>query len=83
MGRSMADGGGEAFDPMDFRIDRLEGDMAEVKADIKALRVDVGLLRADMSYIRGRLDAMPTTIQLLGFVIAIFVASGLTRYFGH
>ncbi|MET0705881.1 MAG: hypothetical protein ABWY82_03405 [Tardiphaga sp.] len=79
----MADGGGEAFDPMDFRIDRLEGDMAEVKADIKALRVDVGLLRADMSYIRGRLDAMPTTIQLLGFVIAIFVASGLTRYFGH
>ena len=83
MGRSMADGGGEAFDPMDFRIDRLEGDMAEVKADIKALRVDVGLLRADISYIRGRLDAMPTTIQLLGFVIAIFVASGLTRYFGH
>ena len=83
MGHSMADGGGEAFDPMDFRIDRLEGDMAEVKADIKALRVDVGLLRADMSYIRGRLDAMPTTIQLLGFVIAIFVASGLTRYFGH
>ena len=79
----MADGGGEAFDPMDFRIDRLEGDMAEVKADVKALRVDVGLLRADMSYIRGRLDAMPTTIQLLGFVIAIFVASGLTRYFGH
>jgi hypothetical protein len=79
----MADGGGEAFDPMDFRIERLEGDMAEVKADIKALRVDVGLLRADMSYIRGRLDAMPTTIQLLGFIIAIFVASGLTRYFGH
>ena len=79
----MADGGGEAFDPMDFRIERLEGDMAEVKADIKALRVDVGLLRADMSYIRGRLDAMPTTIQLLGFVIAIFVASGMTRYFGH
>ena len=68
---------------MDYRIERLEGDMAEVKADIKALRVDVGLLRADMSYIRGRLDAMPTTIQLLGFVIAIFVASGLTRYFGH
>ena len=83
MGCSMADGGGEAFDPMDFRIERLEGDMAEVKSDIKALRVDVGLMRADMSYIRGRLDAMPTTIQLLGFVIAIFIASGLTRYFGH
>lgn len=72
----MADGGAEAFDPMDFRIQRLEADMAEVKADVKALR-------SDMSYIRGRLDAMPTTIQLLMFVVAIFVASGLTRYFGH
>ena len=86
----MADGGGEAFDPMDYRIERLEGDVAEIKADMKAMRGDMGSLRgelaslrADMSYIRGRLDAMPTTIQLLGFVIAIFVASGLTRYFGH
>jgi hypothetical protein len=26
---------------------------------------------------------MPTTIQLLGFIIAIFVATGLTRFFGH
>jgi hypothetical protein len=119
----MADGGGEAFDPMEFRFKRLEDDVAEIKADMKALRGDMGSLRgdlasatgslrgdlasatgslredlvaatgslrgelasvrADMSYIRGRLDAMPTTIQLLGFIIAIFVASGLTRYFGH
>jgi hypothetical protein len=69
-------GGGGAFDPMDFRIDRLEADMSELKADMKAMLKDV-------SYIRGRLDAMPTTIQLLMFVIAIFLASGLTRYFGH
>lgn len=61
---------------MDFRIDRLEADMSELKADMKAMLKDV-------SYIRGRLDAMPTTIQLLMFVIAIFLASGLTRYFGH
>lgn len=130
----MAEGGSEAFDPVDFRLKRLEADMGEVKADIKALRgevhaeigalrtelrdemralrtvlgegiasfraeikeelaavksevkaqrADMGKMREDMSYVRGRQDYMPTTIQLLGFIIAIFVASGLTRYFGH
>ncbi len=72
----MADGGGEVLDPMEFRVKRLEDDMSELKADVKAMR-------GDLSYIRGRLDAMPTTIQLLMFLVAIFVASGLTRYFGH
>jgi hypothetical protein len=57
--------------------------MSELKSDVKAIRSDLSSLRVDMSYIRGRLDAMPTTIQLLMFVIAIFVAAGLTRYFGH
>jgi hypothetical protein len=101
----MAEGGSEAFDPIDFRLKRLEGDMAEVKIDLKAfrgemrneigtlrtelradtssVRSDINSLREDISYIRGRLDTMPTTIQLVGFIVAIFVASGLTRYFGH
>ncbi|QUS39884.1 hypothetical protein RPMA_14335 [Tardiphaga alba] len=79
----MADGGGEVLDPMEFRVKRLEDDMSELKTDVKAIRSDMNSLRTDMSYIRGRLDAMPTTIQLLGFLVAIFVASGLTRYFGH
>jgi hypothetical protein len=116
---TMADGGSEAFDPIDYRLKRLEGDVGEFKSDIKALRseirADVGsisdemhalrdeirgefsairgefvsvhrelsLVREGLSYTRGRLDTLPTTIQLLGFIIAIFVASGLTRYFGH
>lgn len=68
---------------MEFRVKRLEDDMSELKTDVKAIRTDMTSLRNDMSYIRGRLDAMPTTMQLLGFIVAIFVASGLTRYFGH
>jgi hypothetical protein len=50
--------------------------MKEVKSDLKKVL-------ADLSYLRGKADAMPTTIQLIGFVIAIFVAAGVTRYFGH
>ena len=52
----------------------LEKDMSEIKTDLKAMRSDV-------SYIKGRLDSMPTTVQLLMFVIGIFVAAGLTRFF--
>ena len=54
----------------------LEADMKEVKSDLKKVL-------PDLSYLRGKADAMPTTIHLIGFVIAIFVAAGVTRYFGH
>lgn len=138
---TMDDGSSGAFDSMDLRLTRLEGDMAEVKSNIKGLRADmradIGALRAEIredrttlraelrsdigvfrdemrafredmrsefsimrdqfasfrkelgsvndqvSYLRGRIEQAPTTLQLLGFIIAIFVASGMTRYFGH
>ena len=41
------------------------------------------ILIKDVSYLKGKVDAMPSTLQLLGFVVAIFVAAGVTRYFGH
>lgn len=62
-------------DMLEARVKHLEEDMREVKSDLKALR-------SDMAEIKGHLRAMPTTIQLLGFVIAIFVAAGIVRVFG-
>ncbi|MEA2871848.1 MAG: hypothetical protein QOH67_1824 [Hyphomicrobiales bacterium] len=59
---------------MNARVGRLEDDVKELKTDVKAIR-------ADVSYIKGRIDAMPTTVQLLAFVIAIFVAAGVVNYF--
>lgn len=67
-------GGGGTFDDMEVRVQRLEDDMKEVKSDLKALRVDV----AEM---KGMMKAMPTTLQLIAFAVAVFVAAGLTRYF--
>ena len=69
-------GGGGNYNSMEPRVASLEADMKEVKSDLKKVL-------ADLSYLRGKADAMPTTIQLIGFVIAIFVAAGVTRYFGH
>jgi hypothetical protein len=69
------DGGGTS-DRMEARVGRLEEDMKEVKGDLKTL------LR-DTAEMKGRLNAMPTTIQLIAFVVAIFAAAGLLKYFGH
>jgi len=61
---------------MENRISRLENDMTELKADMKtALK--------DLAYLKGKIDAMPTTLQLIGFAIAIFAAAGVTHYFGR
>lgn len=66
-------GGGGTYDRMEARVARLEDDMKEVKSDLKAIR-------SDLAYMKGRMDQMPTTIQLLGFVIAVLVASGIFSY---
>lgn len=69
-------GGGGTYDDMEARVAALEADMKEIKADVKAAR-------NDLSYLRGKADAMPTTIQLILFCVAIFTAAGITRFFGH
>ena len=69
-------GGGGNYGDMEPRVAALEADMKEIKADLKKVLVD-------LSYLRGKADAMPTTVQLIGFVVAIFVAAGVARYFGH
>ena len=68
--------GGGTFDGMETRVKALE-DRFE-KMDSK-----LDILIKDVSYLKGKVDAMPSTLQLLGFVVAIFVAAGVTRYFGH
>lgn len=67
-------GGGGTSDGMEQRVGRLEEDVKELKADMKAIRID-------LAEIKGRLFSMPTTLQLIAFAIAVFVASGLLRYF--
>ncbi|WP_315729142.1 hypothetical protein [Bradyrhizobium sp. SZCCHNS2015] len=69
-------GGDGTFDDMERRVTALE--KAFEKVDSK-----LDTIIKDTSFLRGKVDAMPSTLQLLGFVVAIFVAAGVTRYFGH
>jgi len=69
-------GGGGTSDGIETRVAKLEDDMKEIKTDMKTVL-------KDLAYLRGKVDSLPTTIQLIGFTLAIFAAAGLTRFFGH
>ena len=73
------DGGGGEPHPqlMEQRVTALENDMREIRADLKRLVLDV----AEM---KGRLSQMPTTVQLIGLIFAIFGAAfALLKFTGH
>ncbi|MTJ81758.1 MAG: hypothetical protein F8N37_12170 [Telmatospirillum sp.] len=90
---AVANGGGGGHDGgMDDvlrRVSAVEGDMKEVKAVLG--RMEPLLIRMDerlrdmptakeFGELKGRVAQLPTTIQLIGFVIAVLVASGLLKY---
>ncbi len=56
--------------------------MRELKSDVKKALDALANIRADLSYPRGNADAAPTTLQLIGFAVVVFVAAGISRYFG-
>lgn len=75
------DGGG-TFDDMDARIKVLE--YRAEQADKVFARIDSKLdgLVKDLSEVKGRINAMPTTWQLLGMILAIMGASFAIIRFG-
>jgi len=78
---------------MEARVSRLEDDMKEIKSDLKTVLNDLSYLKGrvdnlpDLSYLKGKIDNLPTTLQLLGFAIAVFAcafgAAGLSHLFGR
>lgn len=74
--RDTAGGGGSGGDAdMSARVERLEADVKEIKADVKGMAKDQQALRADIAEIKGRLSQMPTTFQMVTWLVG--VAMGL------
>lgn len=80
-GLKSGDGGG-TFDDMDARIKVLE--YRAEQADKLFARIDSKLdaLAKDVSEVKGRINAMPTTWQLLGMILAVMGASFAIIRFG-
>jgi len=69
------DGGG-TFDGMEARVKALETLSDRIDGKLDALIKDV-------AEIKGRVNAMPTTITLFGFVLAVLVLAGIAKFFVH
>lgn len=67
-------GGGGTFNGMEARVKALEDGMSDIKSDLKAIR-------NDLAYLRGKVDSMPSTLQLGGFILAVLGIAGLAKYF--
>ncbi len=60
---------------MDGRIDKLERDVADIKATLARLEPTLRSVNDDIKEIKGRVAAMPSTWQLIGLTIGIFAAA--------
>lgn len=66
-------GGGGNDGRMEKRIEALEQKFDKMNDKLDAIG-------KDLSYLRGKVDTLPTTIQLLGFVVAVLAIAGLAKY---
>jgi hypothetical protein len=81
-------GGGSYDDPMEARLTRvedilvrLEPAVGRIDAAVTKLTDSVHKVEIDLAELKGRVSQLPTTLQLLGFIIAIFAAAGPLKYF--
>lgn len=74
------DGGG-TFDGMEARVKALEDRYEKMDSKLDTIIKDIGSLRTDLGYLRGKVEMMPTTLQLGGFVLAVLAIAGLAKYF--
>lgn len=88
-------GGGGDSGGMDTRITQLEADVGEIKGaltrlepllvrmDATATRIDGALRKTeiDLAELKGRVGQLPSTLQMIGFVLAVLAIAGIGKYF--
>jgi len=75
-------------------VSSLTGGVSSIKEDLSSLKEDTAYLKGkmgdisyirakmeDLSYLKGKIDTLPTTLHLLGFVMAVLAMAGLAKYF--
>lgn len=70
--KSGNDGG--TYDPMEARMKALEDRFEKMDGKLDTI------IR-DLAYVKAKVEEKPSTLHLLGFATAIFIAAGLLRYF--
>ena len=80
--------GGPTDGDLVARVARLEETLKDLKDDTKAIREAttriserIAGVEGRLTGIEGRFSSIPTSLQLLGFAVAVFVAAGVFRFF--
>jgi hypothetical protein len=78
----------ERWSSLERRVERLEDDMADVKASLRAIDDKLNLVIEGVAEIRGRMTQTPTWIQLLVALIATWgagaaIVAGVVRFFSQ
>ena len=89
------EGGGPYGGGMEARVARLEAGLSDIKATLARLEPVLSQLSKDVADIKskdlvelkvaaakldGRVSQLPSTVQLLGFVLAVLAIAGVTRF---
>lgn len=85
------------MDALIRRVDQLEGDVKGIKGTLERLepmivriderlnavctKEDLGKVAERVAKIEGAVEKLPTTLHLLGFVVAVLGLAGLAKYF--
>lgn len=56
--------------------------MARIEAIVIKIGEALVKTREDVAELKGRVSQLPTTLQMIGFVMAVLGVAGLARYFG-
>ena len=72
---------GARLDRIETRLGSMEGRMDWTDIRFEKLDVKVEWIGNDMAELKGRISQLPSTIQLLGFVLAVLAISGAVRVF--
>lgn len=73
-------GGGGTFDGMDARVSALEATSKRIEEKLDKLIDKTSKIEIDVARLDGKVSTLPTTLQLLGFVVAVLAIAGLAKY---
>ena len=71
------------FQDMRVVLARLEPVLTRVDERTRKIEADVVALKVDLAELKGRVSQLPTTIQMIGFVLAVLALAGFGKYLGR